>query len=57
MINWKEIRSIQSSPLNAILEKHKIVFEEGLSKMKGFEAKTWWTLRLHQSLYSQVFTT
>ena len=34
-----ERNSIQCSPLHAILEKHRIVFEEGLGKMKGFEAK------------------
>ena len=36
VLDWKEIHC---SPLHAILEKNKIVFEEGLGKMKGFEAK------------------
>ena len=39
MLDWKEIHSIRCAPLHTILDKHKVVFEDGLGKMKGFEAK------------------
>ena len=35
----KEIHLNRNAPLQAVLEKHKVVFEEQLGKLKGFEAK------------------
>ena len=39
VLDWKEIYLICNAPLQAVLEKHKVVFEEQLGKLKGFEAK------------------
>ena len=39
VLDWKEIHLIRNAPLQAVLEKHKVVFEEQLGKLKGFEAK------------------
>ena len=39
VLDWKQIQLIRNAPLQAVFEKHKVVFEEQLGKLKGFEAK------------------
>ncbi len=36
---WESIKTLTSTPLSEVLERHKSVFEEGLGKLKGHEAK------------------
>ena len=38
-LNWDEIHQIHNSSLKAVLDRHSVVFQEGLGELKGYKAK------------------
>ena len=38
-LDWSEIHSIRSNPLQALLDRHAPVFQEGLGELRDFRAK------------------
>ena len=39
VLDWQEIRYLSNMPLQAVLDNHRSVFQEGLGTLKNFEAK------------------
>ena len=39
VLDWQEIRYLSNMPLQAMLDNHRSVFQEGLGTLKNFEAK------------------
>ena len=38
-LDWISIHYVHSEPLQAVLDKHSAVFQEGLGTLRGFKAK------------------
>ena len=39
VLDWQEVRHLSCGTLQAVLDKHEVVFKKELGTMRGFEAK------------------